>query len=234
MRSEMWREGWARHAAGGRARRGARRAKARPCGGHMGASICVRFRCMLDFMPSRGASLFMRDRRADLLMCDRRADFFMRERRAVDQQRLKEILQRTAATEDARFYRAGAALQDFGDFFVAQAFEVAEDHRAAEHLGNFLECALHRGLNFVGGKLLEGRSGEVFDLDGRMTFFGFGVDGDVFLKMAFEPALVVQVFADGDAVEPSLKRTAPTETANAAKRLQEDFLGAIGGVCDIS
>src|ERR1700747_3654781 len=208
MRSEMWREGWARHAAGGRARRGARRAKARPRGGHMGASICVRFRCMLDFMPSRGASLFMRDRRA------------------VDQQRLKEILQRTAATEDARFYCAGAALQDFGDFFVAQAFEVAEDHRAAEHLGNFLERALHRGLNFVGGKLLEGRGGEVFDLDGRMTFFGFGVDGNVFLEMAFEPALVVQSFANGDAVEPGLERTAPTETATGAKRLQEDFLGA--------
>src|SRR5271167_658814 len=107
----MWREGWARHAAGGRARRGARRAEARPCDGDMGASIGVRFRCMLDFTATRGAGLFMRDRGA------------------VDQQRLKEILQRAATTEDPGLYRAGAALQDFGDFFVAQAFEVAEDHR---------------------------------------------------------------------------------------------------------
>src|SRR5580704_6995626 len=133
MRPEMWREGRPRHAAGGRVRRSARRAKARPCSGDMGASICVRFRCMLDFMATRGATLFVRDRRAVL---------FMRDRRAVDQQRLEEVFEGAATAEDAGLYRAGAALQDFCDFFVAQAFEIAEDHSAAEHFGNFLERAL--------------------------------------------------------------------------------------------
>ena len=132
------------------------------------------------------------------------------------------------------FTGADAALQDFGDFFVAQSFEVAKDYGAAKDFGNFLERVLHGGLNFVRGELLERRGGEIFNLDGGVAFFGFGVDGDIFLQVALEPALVVQGFADGDAIEPGLERTALAETANATKRLQEDFLGAIGGVCDIA
>ncbi len=42
------------------------------------------------------------------------------------QQRLKNFSQRAAPAKDAGLHRADAALQNFGDFFVTQAFEVAE------------------------------------------------------------------------------------------------------------
>ena len=48
--------------------------------------------------------------------------------------------------------------------------------------------------------------------------------------MALEPALLVQRFANGDAIEPGLQGTALAELAYAAKSLQENFLRAIGGV----
>ena len=85
------------------------------------------------------------------------------------------------ATEDARLHGAGAALQHFSDFFVAQSFEVAQNHGTAKDFRNLLQRALHRGLNFVRGELLKRCGGEIFDFDRGVPFFGFGVDGNVFL-----------------------------------------------------
>jgi len=52
--------------------------------------------------------------------------------------------------------------------------------------------------------------------------------------VAFEPALVIQRFADGDAVEPRFQRAALAEIADAAEGLQENFLGAVGGVRSVA
>src|SRR5258705_5065783 len=52
--------------------------------------------------------------------------------------------------------------------------------------------------------------------------------------MALEPALMIQRFADGDAVEPRFQRAALAEVANAPKGLQENFLGAIGGIGSVA
>src|SRR5205807_6287048 len=49
-----------------------------------------------------------------------------------------------------------------------------------------------------------------------------------------EPALVVQRFANRDAVEPRLQRTALAEIANSAESFQENFLGAVGGIGSIA
>jgi len=48
--------------------------------------------------------------------------------------------------------------------------------------------------------------------------------------MTLEPALMIQRFANGDAVEPRFQRAALAEIANAAKGFQENFLGAVGGI----
>ena len=45
---------------------------------------------------------------------------------------------------------------------------------------------------------------------------------------------MIQRFSDGDAVEPRFQRAALAEIADAAKGLQENFLGAIGGVGSIA
>ena len=69
----------------------------------------------------------------------------------VTQHRLQNFFQRAAATQDSRLHRAHAAIQHFRNFFVAESFEVAQDYRAAEHIGNLLQRALYRALNFVRG-----------------------------------------------------------------------------------
>jgi len=89
-----------------------------------------------------------------------------------------------------RFHSANTAFEHFGDFLVAEPFEVAENHGAAKNIGNLLQRALHDGLNFVRGKLLERRSAEVRNFEGGLPILGSGVNGDVFLQMALEPALV--------------------------------------------
>jgi len=154
--------------------------------------------------------------------------------RTLRQKRFEQVFESAATPKDSRFYGADAALQDFGDFFVAQSFEIAKDYGAAKDLRDFLKRVLHGCLNFVRRELIERRLREIFNLDGDVAFFGFGIDGDVFLKMALGPSLVVQRFADGDAIEPSFERAALTETANATERLEEDFLGAIGCIGDIA
>src|SRR5713226_8454404 len=52
--------------------------------------------------------------------------------------------------------------------------------------------------------------------------------------MTLEPALVIQRFANGDAIEPSFQRAALAKIANAAEGLQENFLGAVGGIGSVA
>ena len=150
------------------------------------------------------------------------------------QKRLENFFQRAASAKNAGLHRADAAFEDFGDFFVAEAFEVAQNHRGAKNVGNLLQRAVHGHLNFQRGELLERRGAEIFDLDVRFSFFRLGVDRNIFLQVALEPALVIQRFANGDAVEPRFQRAALAEIANAAKGFQENFLGAVGGVGGIA
>jgi len=98
----------------------------------------------------------------------------------LTEQRFQEFFEGAAAAQDARFHRTNAAFQHFGDFFVAQAFQVAKDYSAAKDLRNFLQSVLHRLLNFVGGELIERGRAQIFDLDSVVPLFGLRVDGDVF------------------------------------------------------
>jgi len=52
--------------------------------------------------------------------------------------------------------------------------------------------------------------------------------------VTLEPALVIQRFANGDAVKPSLKRTALAEVMYPAKGFEKNFLGSVGGVSGIA
>ena len=48
-----------------------------------------------------------------------------------------------------------------------------------------------------------------------------------------QPAPVIQRFADGDAVQPGLQRTAAPESPDAAKRLEKDILRDVGCVAGL-
>ncbi len=150
------------------------------------------------------------------------------------QKRLKNFFQRAAPAKDAGLHRADAAFQNFRNFLIAQAFEVAQNHCAAKNIGNLLQGAMDGHLNFQRRELLEGRGAEILDFDAGLPFFRLGVDGNVFLQMALEPALVIQRFANGDAVKPCFQRAALTKITDAAKSLQENFLGAVGGIGSVA
>jgi len=150
------------------------------------------------------------------------------------QKGLKNFFQCAASAKDAGLHGAYAAFENFGDFFVTQAFEIAQNHRAAKNFGNLLQSAVDGHLNFQRGKLLERRGAEILDFDVALAFFRFGVDRNIFLQMTLEPALMIQRFANGDAVEPRFQRAALAEIANAAKGFQKNFLSAVGGIGSVA
>src|SRR5260370_42555607 len=149
-------------------------------------------------------------------------------------QRLQKLLERPPSPQNSRLYGADAALQHLGDFFVAQALEVAEDYRAAKHLRNLLQRLLHSLLNFVRGKLIEGRRAQILNFNRAVPFFGLRIDGNILLQVALEPPLVVQRFSNGDAVQPRFQRTTLAKASDSTKRLQENFLGSVRRVRCVS
>jgi len=81
------------------------------------------------------------------------------------QERLENFFQRAAPAKDAGLHGADAAFENFGDFFVTQAFEVAQNHGATKNAGNLLQSAVDGRLNFQRGQLLERRGAEILDFD---------------------------------------------------------------------
>jgi len=150
------------------------------------------------------------------------------------QKRLKNFLEAAASAQDAGLHRADAAFQNFGNFLVTQTFEIAQNHRAAKNLRNLLQSAVDDRLNFLRRQLLEGSGAEILDFDARVALFRFGVERNIFLQVTLEPALVIQRFANRDAVEPRFQRAALAEITNSAEGFQEDFLGAVGGIGSIA
>src|SRR5438046_2580199 len=146
----------------------------------------------------------------------------------------ENFLEPAAPPKNPGLHRADATLQNFRHFFVAEALDVAQNHRAAKRLRNLLQRALHGLLNFVRGELLEGCAASIRNLEARLPFLRLRIDRNIFLQVALEPALLVQRFADGDAIEPGLQGTALAELTDAAKGLQKNFLCAVGGVRGIT
>ena len=84
------------------------------------------------------------------------------------------------------------------------------------------------------GELVERSLREILYFDHGVTLFGLRIDRNILLQVAFEPALVIQRFANGDAIQPGLQRTPLAKTANPAKCLEEDFLSAVGRIGHIA
>ena len=153
---------------------------------------------------------------------------------ALAEERLQNFLERAAAAKNAGFHGAHAHFQNFGHFFVAQAFQIAQDDRAAKDVRDLLQGALDDYLNFLRRKLIEGSSAQILYIDLGKSFFRLRINRDVLLQVALEPAAVIQCFANGDAVQPGLQGAALTEMANTLECLQENFLGGIGGIRSVA
>src|SRR5579859_2290680 len=149
---------------------------------------------------------------------------FLVNRTGIAQERLQQIFQRAASAQDARLNGADAAFQNFGDFFVAQTFQVAQNHRAAKNFGHLREGGLYGALNFARGELIEGSRASVFDFERRVTFVWFGVNRNVLLQVTLEPAAIVERFANRNAIEPGLERAAAAKLSDPFEGLEKDFL----------
>src|SRR5260370_25398909 len=150
------------------------------------------------------------------------------------QQRLEMICRWAAPAKDAGFECDNTAVNDFGNCLVAESFEVAQNHGDAKNIGNLPQSVLHGHLNFQRRELLERSGSQIFDFDAPLSFFRLGVDGNILLQMALEPALVIQRFANGDAVQPRFPRAALAGTANSAEGFQKNFLDAIVGMGSVA
>jgi len=104
----------------------------------------------------------------------------VRGRFPLTEQGFQKILEGSPAAQNTRFYRANAAFQHFGDFFVGQALQVTKNYGAAKHLRNLLQGLLYRLLHFVGSELIKGSGAQILDFDRVMSLFRFGVDGHIF------------------------------------------------------
>src|SRR5207302_9731634 len=127
------------------------------------------------------------------------------------EKRVQQIFERAASAQNARFDGAYATFEDFCDFLVAEPFEIAQDDRAAENIGDLAESVLYNGLDFARRELIEWRCMHIFHFKFRLAFFWFRVDWDIFLQVALEPAAVIQGFANGDTIKPGFQRAALAE-----------------------
>src|SRR5260370_7734558 len=100
------------------------------------------------------------------------------------QKRPQNFFQRAAPAKDAGLHRANIAFQNFRDFLVTEAFQVAQNHRAAKGLGNLLQSAMDRRLNFQSSELLERRGAELLDFTARLSFSPFGLHENILLHLA--------------------------------------------------
>src|ERR1700688_109667 len=73
----------------------------------------------------------------------RRACCHLMRRGMLDEKRVEQIFEGAASAQNARFYGADATFENFGDFLVAQPFQIAKDDRTTKHVGNLAERALH-------------------------------------------------------------------------------------------
>src|SRR5271169_5581599 len=149
--------------------------------------------------------------------------------------RLENLPESATTTKDSRLHRADAAFEDFRNLVVAQSLEVAQDNSGAKHFRNFLQSMMHGNLNLSRSQLLKGCCPQIFDFDRGMAFFEFGVNRNILLQMALEPAFVIERLANGDAVNPGFQRAALAELANPPEGFQENFLrtvGRVGGIAE--
>src|ERR1700686_4483089 len=65
----------------------------------------------------------------------RRVCWHLMRRVMLDEKRVEQILEGAASAQNARFDSADATFENFGDFFIAQTFQIAQDDRAAKHIG---------------------------------------------------------------------------------------------------
>src|ERR1700761_6574766 len=120
--------------------------------------------------------------------------------------RIENFAKHSAPAKNAGFHGADGDLENFGDSFVREAFEIAQNHGAAENRRNLIESMADARLHFGGLQLLEGRRIGAGKIERRIAAFFFHVDRNLLAVMTPAPAAVIESLANGDAIEPGLQR----------------------------
>jgi len=110
----------------------------------------------------------------------------------------QEFLSAAAPAKDADFTVPTLHSRTSETSVVNSGLEIAKNHGAAKDIGHLLQGTVDDGLNLQRRELLEGRGAEILDFDAGLPFYRFRIDGTFFCRWRFEPALMIQRFADGD------------------------------------
>ena len=112
-----------------------------------------------------------------------------------------------AAAQNAGLHRPDAALQHLRHFFVAEPFQVPQHHRDSKNVRDQLQARFALPPEFRAWQVV--RMAKRTDLRSPVCvpFLRLRVDGNIFLQVPFEPALVIQRFPNGDAIQPGFKRS---------------------------
>ena len=151
---------------------------------------------------------------------------------------LSKSAQGGTAAGETGFDGAEVDVEDFGDLFVGESFDLAEDDDGAEGLRELAQGGFDALANFGLGGVIEGGIAVVGErcAEAETVAFVVGVgligrvDRDLLLFMARPPAPLIGGLAKSDAVEPGAEAGFAMEAADAAEDLDEDFLGDVGGV----
>src|SRR5579875_1557377 len=121
-------------------------------------------------------------------------------------QRIQQFLQGASAAQNARFHGSNRSFQNLGNLLVREALNVAQG-------------VLHSILHFARGKLFKWSGLRIPNIEGRLMLIDRRIERNLVAAVTAPPAAVVQSFANGNAIEPRLQRTAAAESADAAKSL---------------
>jgi hypothetical protein len=92
------------------------------------------------------------------------------------EERLENFPEGASPAQDARFHRANAALENFGDLLVTQAFEVPQDDGGAKHVWNILQSVLHGNLNLSRSKLFKRCGAQILNFKRDVALLRLRVD----------------------------------------------------------
>ena len=145
-------------------------------------------------------------------------------------QRIQNFTQQAAPAKNPRFHGADRDFQDFGDFFVRQTFEIAEDHSAAEYRRHLIERLTNAGLHLRGFKLFKRRRVGSGKIQSRAATFLFHVNRNLLAVMTPAPTAMIERLSHRYSVEPGFQRAALPESANPLEGVKENFLRDVGSI----
>ena len=157
--------------------------------------------------------------------------------------RRKKVTQNCTATGKPGLYRPEIHLEDVGDLFVGETFNLAEDDYSPEGLRHLAQSGLDAFTKLLPCRLIEGRAVRVCQGRAQAERVALVVCSvlrverrlhrDLLLFVALPPAALVGCFVQSNAIQPRPQAGLAMEAPDITEDLNKDFLrdvGSVGGI----